>query len=291
MKKSKDSSKSIAHPIPDEPAYILEDRGTGMGNALIIADIHFGIEHALAEIGVHVPSQTESIFQHILNLCSEYNAKHLIILGDIKHTIPGTSKQEWYELPEVFGKLNEVLECINIIPGNHDGGLKNIFKKYDFNIKLHPNNGCVLFGVGLFHGHTWPDKSVFDSDQVIFAHNHPHILFVDKLGGRASFPCWVRTKLNFNNARKRYPKLEKNGPEIIIIPAFTDIGSGTPVNTPKPEFLGPVLKNKMIDMKNARIYLLDGTLLGKLKDLIETNNVKFYKDFKYHKYLKLNDKP
>ena len=46
----------------------------------------------------------------------------------------------------------------------------------------------------------------------------------------------------------------------------------TPVNTPKPEFLGPVLKNGLVDLEQAKVYLLDGTNLGRLVELKEFNN-------------------
>ncbi len=294
MKNSKTSSipSQRTHPVYGEPAFILERPEEQNKNVLVIADIHIGLEHALAQAGVRVPSQTESIIQNIINLCKNQSVKHLILLGDIKHKVPGTSTQEWVEIPEVFYRLAEVVESIDIIPGNHDGKLNKILdvsKSDSFRkIKFHSNSGTVLFGLGLFHGHTWPAESVLQAHQILLAHNHPHIMFVDKLGGHASFPCWVRTKLNKTKAMKRFTNIEDNtyDPEIIIMPAFNTLGSGTPVNAPKPEFLGPMLKNKIIEIPNSEVYLLDGTALGKLHDLIEPNFEKLIKYSRYDKYLK-----
>jgi hypothetical protein len=144
----------------------------------------------------------------------------------------------------------------------------------------------VLFGVGAFHGHTWPAEHILKTERVLFAHNHPHILFVDKLGGRASYSCWVRGKLNKRKALDRYPDVKDHNPEMIVMPAFNDLGSGTPVNISKPDFLGPMLRNQFIDLKNSNIYLLDGTSLGKLRDIIEPNVEKFTKFSRYSKYSK-----
>jgi metallophosphoesterase superfamily enzyme len=198
----------------------------------------------------------------------------LIFLGDIKHTVPVTSWQERRELPEVFTRLGNALDSIEIIPGNHDGNLNRMVPPKIRNINIHPNSGTVLHSTGLFHGHTWPTQDVLDNERVLMAHNHPNTLFVDRLGGRTSISCWIRGSLNRERIINRYPELDLNkvDPEIIIMPAFNDIGSGTPVNAPKPEFLGPVLKNGLVDLDEARVYLLDGTNLGRLEELREFDN-------------------
>ncbi len=270
---SSKSKTNNAHPVHNEPAFIIENIGTTNENALVLADLHYGIEYSLAEAGARVPSQTENITQRVISLCKKLSISHLILLGDIKHQVPGTSKQEWYELPEVFRRLARTVESIDILPGNHDGGLWKIIPRDIPNIKTHPNSGAVLFGLGLFHGHTWPKPLVFETQlrTVLMAHNHPHVLFIDKLGGRASFPCWVRARLDAERIKVRYPNLDKFDSEIIILPAFNDLGTGTAITAPKPEFLGPLLKNNMVDTQNAEVYLLDGTSLGKLHYLIEIN--------------------
>ena len=74
---------------------------------------------------------------------------------------------------------------------------------------------------------------------------------------------------NQEKIRDRY-KIKKTGKlEIIIMPAFNNLLGGTPINVKitKDELLGPLLKNDFINMKMAEIYLLDGTYLGKLKNI------------------------
>lgn len=266
-------NQPVGHPIHNEPAFILESPPGVSGNVIIIADLHLGIEHSLEAAGARLPSQTERITERILNLCSNNDAAQLILLGDIKHTVPMTSRQEWHELPKVFKSLLKVVDSIEIIPGNHDGNLKHLVPSDQAKIHFHESSGTVLHGFGLFHGHTWPAPKVLEAKQVLMAHNHPNVLFVDKVGGRASYSCWVRGHLDNELASARYKKFNDHDPEIIIMPAFNDIGSGTPVNAKKPEFLGPLLKNHYFDFSSAHIYLLDGTDLGQLRELIDLSDL------------------
>ena len=115
------------------------------------------------------------------------NADILICAGDVS-----VFEQN---LEKILKKLDSLNKPVLIIPGNHDGGLRQIIGQTNKKIKLHPNTGAVLYGTGVFHGHAWPTEKVLKTSRVLLAHNHPHILFVDKLGGRASYPCWIRGKL------------------------------------------------------------------------------------------------
>ncbi len=51
------------------------------------------------------------------------------------------------------------------------------------------------------------------------------------------------------------------------MPAFNHLIGGMAFNSKDFEPIGPLLKNEVFKWKNGEVYLLDGTLLGKLKDL------------------------
>jgi len=51
------------------------------------------------------------------------------------------------------------------------------------------------------------------------------------------------------------------------MPAFNHLIGGMAFNSKDFEPLGPLLKNEVFNWKKAEVYLLDGTLLGSLKDL------------------------
>lgn len=244
-------------PIPNESAMIIQNTI----RILLVADLHIGIEAELREKGINIPSQTEKIASKLYSLITNNSIDELIILGDVKHNVPLTSKQELYEIPSIFEKLNAAVKRIHVTPGNHDGKLKDLIPKW---VDFYSSKGFVYDVVGFFHGHTWPSKEVMYCPKVIMAHEHPTIQFVETLGGVDYRQCWVKANLNQKIANKYYPDSKS---EIVIIPAFNDLCGGTALNDQESKFLSPILTNKLVDMDKADIYLLDGTYLGKLEDL------------------------
>jgi putative SbcD/Mre11-related phosphoesterase len=243
-------------PIPNEPALLLESKK----RTLIVADLHIGIEAELRESGINIPSQTEKMALHLLELCKEHDIDDVVIVGDVKHNVPLTSRQEYYEIPGIFEKLKEHVSEIHITKGNHDGKLENYLPRW---VEIHGTKGFIHRNCGFFHGHTWPSKEVMACKHVVIAHQHPTIQFVETLGERDSRQCWVKAKFIEEALMDRYPE---SSPELIILPTFNDLLGGIALNT-EEKLLGPIMTNNLVDMENSEIYLLDGTFLGKLKDL------------------------
>lgn len=234
------------HPVHNEPALVFN-------KTLIIADLHIGIEHVLRNAGFNIPSQSRKMIKKIIILCRKHNINRIIIVGDVKHNIPNVSYQEIDEIPKFFEKLLN-LGDVDVIPGNHDGGIKKLLPK---DVKIHSSKGFIFNNIGFFHGHTWPDENIMKCKYVVMGHNHPIIVFKDKLGYRVSKTCWLRGKMLKN--RSRYIK---SNPEIIIMPSFNRL-CGNPVNEKK--FLGPI--TKILDIKNLSVYLLNGAFLGKIGEM------------------------
>jgi len=233
--------------------------------ALVIADLHIGISYELYKSGINIPSQVKQMKKTIEKLIKQTKARRLIILGDVKHDVPGISVQEMREIPEFLKALSRKIK-VEICLGNHDTYLKEILPE---EIKLHGSKGFKIKNFGFNHGHAWPSKELITCDHLIISHTHPTIQFTDKFGYRIIKPVWIKSKIDQEKVKKRY-KVKKTGKlEVVIIPAFNDLLGGTPVNvkTTSDELLGPLLKNNFIDMKTAEIYLLDATYLGKLKDI------------------------
>jgi putative SbcD/Mre11-related phosphoesterase len=247
-------------PIANEPALLLE----GKQRTLIIADLHIGIEDELRKSGINLPSQTEKMENHLISLCKDHDIHSLVIVGDVKHNVPMTSRQEYFEIPRIFERLRKYVEEIHISKGNHDGDIKHFLGDW---VNLHEPKGFIFRKIGFFHGHTWPNSQVMKCKHVICAHQHPTIKFIDTLGERDIRQCWVRTHFIEDAISEKYPS---SNPELIIMPTFNSLCGGIALNS-EETLMGPIMKNNLVDLASSEIYLLNGTFLGKLKDLRLTN--------------------
>jgi len=243
---------AAAQPIPNKPALFLSRK-----KILVVADLHIGIENELRELGVYVPSQTSTITQRLIHLIEKYNPKEIILLGDIKHNIPSSTIRERKDV-EKFIDTIESYATIHILPGNHDG---NIGKLLTSSVTLHPSDGFVFEDMGFIHGHRWPSQKIMQCKQIIMGHTHPTIMLTDRLGYKMYEPCWIQGNFIVDKLKERYSNSKK--PSVLIMPAFNPLCGGVAAN--KETLVGPI--SKIIDVPNAQVYLLDGTALGKVKDI------------------------
>lgn len=239
-------------PVLEEPALLIRNK-----KILVIADLHIGIESELRELGLNTPSQTSSMTDRLIALFRKYNPTIIILLGDIKHNIPSSTIQERTDIKRFFTQINNS-GTIHILPGNHDGNISRFLSPEIF---LHPSNGFVFGDIGFVHGHRWPSDEVMQCKHIVIGHTHPTIMLTDRLGYKTFEPCWLRGKCIDKIRSEKYPN--SHNPNIIVMPAFNPLCGGIAVN--KEPLIGPF--GKIIDVKNAYVYLPDGSLLGKVKDI------------------------
>ena len=227
-------------PMYNEKALVIEDH-------LIIADLHLGLEHELEKKGIKIPPQAVPMIERIIGLLRDSGARHLVILGDIKHNIPQISWHEYSQIPAMVKTLSNYAD-VTIIKGNHDGNIEKLLPDTPVLKNLKIGDSLLL------HGHTRVPEEKFA--RIIVGHNHPCVEFRNSFKSTKE-TAWIKTRLT-----KSYGKT-KTPPEVIIMPAFNDLISGTPINS-KKRLLGPLFK--LIDIKNADAYLLDGTHL-RIRDI------------------------
>jgi putative SbcD/Mre11-related phosphoesterase len=235
------------------------------GKTLFVADIHVGIEYEYRQSGINMPSQTGKLLTRIESLLEKTKAKKLVLIGDIKHKVPGISWQEEREVPAFLQRLAEKME-VHVVPGNHDGGIAEFIPK---GVKLYPMRGGLFGNVYASHGHTWPEPSFAKAEYFIMSHSHPQVEFRDRLGYRWGERIWIRAKLDKTKIREKYKGI-KAVPELIVMPAFNPLSGGIPVNRKIPKegqkrHISPILKSAK--MRTAKIFMLDGTYLGELGKL------------------------
>lgn len=252
-------------PVYDIPALKVE-------NCLVIGDLHIGVESHLRSKGFHLVSRTTDMHETILAAADD-DITRLIVIGDVKDSVPGSTKQEYREIPDFFESLFERFDMIDVVRGNHDTSIEEFLPG---RVKIRPATGLKLGDVGFIHGHTWPSEEVMGCDTLVMAHNHPAVMFRDGVGRRTTEPCWFRGSFKGDAQDVRFPKLPRG---FIVIPAFNRMLGGSPVNVIGEDLLGPVLNSDLVDVDNAHLYLLDGIDLGKRSDLMVTGkDYSRYKD-------------
>ena len=225
------------------------------GNSLVICDLHIGVESHLRAKGFHLVSHTSDMRQAILDAADE-DVNRLIVIGDVKDSVPGSTKQEYAEIPYFFESLFERFNSIDVVRGNHDTMIEEFLPS---KVRIRPASGMKIDDIGLIHGHTWPSEEVMDCETLIMGHNHPAVMFRDGVGRQMTEPCWFRGEF-VQTENEKYSKLPKR---FIVVPAFNRMLGGSPVNVIGEDLLGPVLNSDMLGLDDAHLYLLDGIDLGK----------------------------
>lgn len=218
-------------------------------NTLVVTDLHLGIEHELLQKGIRV-DQTDEIVKRIENLLRITRTKKLLILGDVKHNVPFIKRVEEKIVPQVMKKISNLVSVF-IIPGNHDGRLSELLPK---KIEILDSRGITIDKVLSLHGHAKPKNN--KAQTIVIGHNHPLLKMKDELGAYYVEKVWV------------IGRHKETGQRVILMPAFSNLVGGVYINEleSEEELLGPVARK--IDLKNAECYLLDGTSLGKVKELV-----------------------
>jgi hypothetical protein len=161
-------------------------------NALVIADLHLGIEEMYNRQGVLLPrfnfseikkALEERIFPHV-------QPETIIINGDLKHEFGGISEQEWREVTEILELLEKRCQKILLIQGNHDKILGPIAGRKNIAVE---KEGVLLEGSLAFvtHGERVPQSPAFKKAKtVIIGHEHPAISLRERYK-REQFKCFL----------------------------------------------------------------------------------------------------
>ncbi len=227
--------------ITDYPAMLIEGR-------VIISDVHLGISKELFRAGVKLPNQARRLAEKANRLHRLTRADGLVIVGDVKHRIPAATFGESREVLEFFSMLD--FKSVIIVKGNHDGNIEDIVGGLK-NVRV--KKSVVLGDYFLTHGH----RNVSTARKnIVIGHNHPNVKLVDEMHASYVMPCWVIGRVGLKNMHR-----------LIIMPSFNELSGTMVVNSRKyGQFNGPVARRMKKDA--SKVYLLDGTSLGMIKDLM-----------------------
>lgn len=232
--------------VKGEPALLIRN-----AKALVVADLHIGLDLKYKEKGMFFPNATERMAADIRRLLKKTGAKSLVILGDVKESIAYPKFAEFMELRRFFETLKGVR--ISIVKGNHDGDLEKVMGNFapDIEITKEKIMGCVA----LVHGNAWPSEQAMRQRYLISAHGH----FAVDVDGKNE-KAWLFAKAG-KGMGKRYGRSNKNI-RLVIMPAFNDLILGTQVSEDtknRTQFF----RQDVFDWKSSIAYDLKRTKKGR----------------------------
>ncbi|MDD1705604.1 MAG: metallophosphoesterase [Methanoregulaceae archaeon] len=236
------------------PALLLKDEK----KVLAVADLHLGIESELDRHGLHFRSRTRERGERVEACIRETGPDLLILLGDLKHGIPFTSRQELREIPEFIDRLRSLVPLC-LVPGNHDVGIQQFFHPDEMGAK----EGVVIDGAGYVHGHMYPDKSLAGK-LIIAGHHHPMVCLRDEVGCALRSPAYLFSPLSEECLGFPLVRGEQERSRVIFMPSFNELTGYDLLRTVKEPF-SPL--SRCIKAGEAEVLLPDGTFLGPLQAL------------------------
>jgi uncharacterized protein len=211
--------------------------------ALIISDVHLGLEENLHNKGVFVPKQqAKIIIDKLKSILKEVQPKKIIINGDLKHDFGKILKQEWQDITKLIKFLSNHCQELILIKGNHDNILGPIASKNEINVVKEYQIKDIL----ITHG----DKKVEtkkDIKTIVIGHEHPAISLREK-SKVEKFKCFLKGKLENKN--------------LIVMPSLNPLSYGSEITTQSR--FSPLLK----DISNFEVFVISD------KEVLNFGNVK-----------------
>lgn len=240
--------------ISDGPALVVQNRT----RVLVVADLHFGIESALSDHGWHFSSRSAERVKKVCACIENTDPDLLLLLGDIKHSIPQTTRQEFREIPTILSTFRDLVP-VRVMPGNHDTGIGRFLQKGEL---LH-KGGAVIDGVAYIHGHTTPDPALF-GHLIVTGHHHPMVSLHDEVGCSLRAPAYLVAELD----DARLHRVQKNRPRmrtrVLFVPAFNEYAGFDILRITRHPF-SPLSRSIRTD--RAEVFLTDGTYVGPVSAL------------------------
>lgn len=254
----------VLRPVPGHPFLHVRGPGADSGGLLIVADIHLGLGSFKPGQPSPPGSRPEQIASEVLAVARSTRSRSLVVAGDVKQPIVGTTPPLRREIFEFFSALlSDGLE-VAVVAGNHDVGLARALPR---EVQLHSSRGIRVGDLGIFHGHGWPSNRVLKASTLVAGHLHPGFRLApssDGPGGKAR--CWLRVELpppvRDRRRRRHGPVLAR---ELIVLPALNPLTGTEALNRNAPARYRTFLWKRFVLCGIARAYLLDGTDLGLLR--------------------------
>jgi hypothetical protein len=171
------------------------------GSALVLADVHLG-KDAASNVELRL-GEHEDVTGRFAALLERFDPEEVVVAGDLLHSFSTLPRGVMGTLDELRTAAREAGADVVVTPGNHDTMLGDLWK----------GRTRSEYRVGdwlVTHGHEEPEST---ADRYLVGHDHPAI----EIEGRRR-PCYL------------YGEGVYRGADVLVLPAFTRLAAGTPVN-------------------------------------------------------------
>jgi len=107
--------------VPGESALIHKDGGD---STLLVSDLHLGLEKEMASKGFRIPPYSMKMLERINAIAEKTKPNRIVVVGDVKHSIGKVEDIDWGIMPWFFDTLLDIFPSVEVVPGNHDGGIR-----------------------------------------------------------------------------------------------------------------------------------------------------------------------
>ena len=177
-------------------AVYLCDAGT-----LVLADVHLG-KDAASNVELRL-GEHEDVTGRFAALVDRFDPDEVVLAGDLLHSFSTLPRGVMETLDGLRTTAREAGARLVVTPGNHDTMLGDLWKG---STEREHRVGEWL----VTHGHEAPESA---ADRYLVGHDHPAI----EIEGQRR-PCYL------------YGEGVYRGADVLMLPAFTRLAAGTPVN-------------------------------------------------------------
>jgi uncharacterized protein len=254
------SSRAAAqglHPVRRSAALRWD---SSAGRALVVADLHIGLGDPRGRGTGLAERSAGAMAQELLSLAHRERARRVVVAGDVKHPIVGAPGRVGALLFEFCSELLASGLELEVVTGNHDVGLARHLPR---EVLVHGAGGLLRDGVGVFHGHRWPEAELDRARTLVAGHLHPGFRLASGTGGGPEkLRCWLRVEYPDRQRPRRPGGKPMQARELLILPAFNPLGGIETLNRNAPRRGRSFLFHRFLAGTHPRAFLLDGLEVG-----------------------------
>jgi putative SbcD/Mre11-related phosphoesterase len=171
-------------------------------DALALADLHVGRD-AASDVALPL-GEREDLLDRTRALLDRFDPGTVVLAGDLLHvhgSVPDGARET---LGDITAAIRDGDAALHVLRGNHDTMLDSLGLAPEDSVEL--DDGTVVA-----HGHEEPPRG---ADRYVIGHQHPAV----EIEGQRH-PCFLHGPGQFD------------GSDVLVLPAFTRLAAGTPVNT------------------------------------------------------------